>query len=62
MLAMLKINEIKPDYYAELVDDIFNTNNQYANYKDVIEKIKTESCYLDLKVKEIIDLLEKELQ
>lgn len=44
------------------LDDIFNTDNKYANYKNVIEKIKTESCYLDLKVKEIIDLLEKELQ
>lgn len=46
---MLKINEINPNFYAELVDDYFNTDNQYKNYLDVIKKIKAESCYLDNK-------------
>lgn len=59
MLTMLKIN---PNFYAELVDVIFNTDNQYKNYLDVIKKIKAESCYLDINIKEIIDLLERDLQ
>lgn len=62
MLTMLKINDINPNFYAELVDVIFNTDNQYENYLDVIKKIKAESCYLDLNIKEIIDLLERDLQ
>lgn len=62
MLTMLKINEINPNFYAELVDVIFNTDNQYKNYLDVIKKIKAESCYLDINIKEIIDLLERDLQ
>ena len=62
MLTMLKINEINPNFYAELVDVIFNTDTQYKNYLDVIKKIKAESCYLDINIKEIIDLLERDLQ
>ena len=30
--------------------------------KDHIKKIKAESCYLDINIKEIIDLLERDLQ
>lgn len=59
MLAMLKIHNINSDFYNELLDNIFNTDQQFDSYKTVINQIKKKSCYSDTRVKTIIDALEE---
>jgi hypothetical protein len=55
MVAMLKIQKINPEYYSQLIENIFNTENLYQNYEEVMEAIKKQSCYSNEKVKNIID-------
>jgi hypothetical protein len=62
MVAMLKIQKINPNYYLQLVENIFNTENKYQNYEEVIEAIKNQSCYSNKKVKDIIDALVQSLR
>jgi hypothetical protein len=57
MVAMLKIQKINPEYYSQLIKNIFNTENLYQNYEEVMEAIKTQSCYSNENVKNIIDAL-----
>lgn len=56
---MLMKAHINSDFYNELLDNIFNTDQQFDSYKTVINQIKKKSCYSCTRVKTIIDALEE---
>lgn len=48
MYTMLKIIEINSYYYKEIKDNIFSKSDKiYTGYKEVIQKIKEQKCYLN---------------
>lgn len=50
MVTMLKVIELNPCYYEELVKGIFDKDCVYDGYIDVIEAIKGESCYRESEI------------
>lgn len=51
--AMLKVNELSTEYYAEMQNKIFNSCEAIGGYREVFEKIEKLECYKF--VKEIFD-------